>query len=132
MASPSRQPNPPCKPVVFNPQIEGENHRKHRNLQRTQKFPLCVSGRGDASPLLCASALYFLGALCALGALGVPIHRLTQIYTDWMIEIADFADSAEKIWVNLCNLWFSSLAPFVPLAPLALTSALTRVIRGFP
>ena len=25
--------------------------------QKTQKFSLCVSGRGDASPLLCASAL---------------------------------------------------------------------------
>ncbi len=40
-----------------------ENHRGHRNLQRTQKK-------------------FFLGVLCVLGDLGVPIHRLTQIYTD--------------------------------------------------
>ncbi len=45
--------------------------------------------------------------LCVtLGALGVTLHRLTQIFTDLILETADFANSAEKICANLCNLWF--------------------------
>ncbi len=49
-----------------------------------------------------------MAALNLLCALGVIIHRLTQICTDWMVETADFADSAEKICANLCNLRFLS------------------------
>ncbi len=47
-----------------------EIYREHR---KTFLCVLCVSLR------LCVN----LGVLCVLGDLGVPIHRLTQIYTDW-------------------------------------------------
>ncbi len=80
----------------------------------------------SSAPLFPLRLCVTLGDLRVLGALGVPIHRLTQIYTDWMIETADFADSAEKsvpICV-ICGFFFMSSAPLFPLRPCVTLGAL--------
>ncbi len=64
-----------------------EIYREHRNLQRTQKFFFAffassASPRSSA-PLFPLRLCVNLGVLCILGDLGVIIHRLTQIFTDF-------------------------------------------------
>ena len=57
-----------------------------------------------SASLLSPRLRFTLGVLCALGGLGVPIHRLTQIYTDWMVEPRISQIPQKKIRANLCNL----------------------------
>ncbi len=69
-------------------QIYTDLHRLKEKPQRTQKIT------EDTEFFLCVPCVSL--RLCVPLRLCVIIHRLTQIFTDWMVETADFADFAEK------------------------------------